>query len=95
MIAKDNADRNLRTAGEKYNKDRVVSQVAAGDLVFLKRQARVDLPKFDGPYQILERREATVKLKLPNRDKWVHLDNCKRFNGGVPHTILNITTDFT
>ena len=41
-IARDNADRNLQTARERYNNDRAESQVVAGDLIFLKRQARVD-----------------------------------------------------
>ena len=89
-IARENADRNLQTARERYNKDRAESQVVAGDFIFLKRQARVDslTPKFDGPYQILVRREANVKLRLPRRDKWVHLDNCKRYTGDLPQVIL-------
>ena len=64
--------------------DRAESQVVAGHFIFLKKQARVDslTPKSDGPYQILVRREANVKLRLPPRDKWIHLDNCKN----IPET---------
>ena len=29
-----------------------------------------------------------MKLRLPRRDKWVHLDNCKRYTGDLPQVIL-------
>ena len=46
-------------------------EAAVGDLVFLKRQAREDslVPRFDGPYRVLDRNNSDVKLRLPRRDK--------------------------
>ena len=89
-IAKENADRNLRSARERHNRDRVESQAEVGDYVFLKRQSRTDSLslKFDGPFLTLARRAGNVKLRLPRRDKWVHLDNCKLYRGDMPPLTL-------
>ena len=89
-IAKENADRTLRNARERHNRDRVESQAEVGDYVFLKRQSRTDSlsPKFDGPFRTLARRAGNVKLRLPRRDKWIHLDNCKLYKGDIPTLAL-------
>ena len=49
-------------------------------------------PRFDGPYRVLRQRDANVKLRLPRKEKWVHLDHCKRFEGTItgvvqPHNV--------
>ena len=56
------------------------------------RHSREDTlaPRFDGPYRVLRRRDANVKLR--RKEKWVHLDHCKRFEGTItgvvqPHNV--------
>ena len=44
-------------------------------------------PKFDGPFDVLWRKGPNVKLRLPHRDKWVHLDHVKRYSGSAPSVI--------
>ena len=92
-IAKENADKNLQKARNWYNRERVESRVVTGDFVFLKRQRRIDslAPRFDGPYEVLARRNSNVKLKLPRRDKWIHLDRCKIFEGDLLRARLEPT----
>ena len=96
-IAKEYSDQNLRKARERCNKGKSESQVSSGDLVLLRRNAREDslVPRFDGPYQVLARREADVKLRLTHRDKWVHLDHCKQYEGTVPITFQTPVTQTT
>ena len=97
-IAKEYSDQNLRKARERCNKEKSESQVSSGDLVFLRRNAREDslVPRFDGPYQVLARSEADVKLRLSHRDKWVHLDHCKLYKGTtltIPQTPIPQETE--
>ena len=82
-IAKYNSFNSLEKARRRLNEGKSESKAAIGDLVFLKRQAREDslVPRFDGPYKVLDRNGSDVKLRLPRRDKWVHLDHCKLFEG--------------
>ena len=46
-------------------------------------------PRYTGPYEVVERRGPDVKVRLKRRDKWVHIDNTKRFRGSEDLTDLH------
>ena len=88
-IARENIEANLRSARNRYNTSRTASDTSKGDRVMIKRnQAKDSLsPRFDGPFDVLERKGPNVKLRLTRRDKWVHLDHVKRYEGPAPSLI--------
>ena len=45
-------------------------------------------PRYTGPYRVLQRRGPDIKVRLERRDKWVHVDNVKRFRGSQDSTDL-------
>ena len=49
----------------------------------LKVSARSDAlePRFEGPYEVLDRRGPDVKLKRQRKIKWHHLSRCKLYSG--------------
>ena len=51
----------------------------------LKRNSRGDTlePRFDGPYEVMERKGPDVKLKMRRKDKWHHLSRCKLYLEGT------------
>ena len=37
-------------------------------------------PRYNGPFLVIERRGPDVKLRLANKDRWVHLNNVKKYS---------------
>ena len=63
-----------------YNQGKQNKPAEKGDLVYIKDNARSHClaPKFVGPFEVLWRRGPNVKVKLhENKEKVVHLNNCK------------------
>ena len=88
-IAEENIKTNLQRERERYNASKTTSDINEGDRVMLRRnKMEYSLsPKFDGPFDVLWRKGPNVKLRLPRRDKWVHLDHVKRYSGSAPSVI--------
>ena len=38
-------------------------------------------PKFDGPFKVIQRRNAIIQVKPKRKNKWVHLNRCKPYLG--------------
>ena len=62
------------------------SQRGSGDRVMIRRNKVEDTlsPRFDGPFEVVQRRGPNVKLHLRRKDKWVHLNHVKRYSGTEP-----------
>ena len=63
-----------------YNQGKQNKPAEKGDLVYIKDNARSHClaPKFVGPFEVLWRRGPNIKVKLhENKEKVVHLNNCK------------------
>ena len=90
-IAQENITKNLGKARARYNQGKRESDIAAGDQVMLKSGQLKDSlsPRYTGPYEVVERRGPDVKVRLKRRDKWVHIDNTKRFRGSEDLTDLH------
>ena len=73
-IEKEKEKRN-----EYYNRSTRDVSAEEGDYVYLKDHARSHSlsPKFGGPYRIIWRRGANVKVEIADKEKVVHLNNCK------------------
>ena len=90
-IAQENITKNLGKARARYNQGKRESDIAAGEQVMLKSGQLKDSlsPRYTGPYEVVERRGPDVKVRLKRRDKWVHIDNTKRFRGSEDLTDLD------
>ena len=82
-IAKENSERHLDRVRTKYNQEKEESSIERGSRVMLKVSARSDAlePRFEGPYEVLDRRGPDVKLKRQRKIKWHHLSRCKLYWG--------------
>ena len=89
-IAQENVSRNLGKARARYNEDKRESDIVVGEQVMLKSGQLKDSlsPRYTGPYRVLQRRGPDIKVRLERRDKWVHVDNVKRFRGSQDSTDL-------
>ena len=89
-IAQENVSKNLGKARARYNEDKRESDIVVGDQVMLKSGQLKDSlsPRYTGPYRVLQRRGPDIKIQLERRDKWVHVDNVKRFRGSQDSTDL-------
>ena len=80
----DKAAQNLEKAGttskQYYDQGKKDSNICPGDYVFLRnetRQSSLD-PMYAGPFLVLTRQNANVRLRIGGRDKIVHLNRCKK-----------------
>ena len=85
-IARENIDANLTKARSRYNAGKTVSNIENGDKVMVRRNKTQDSlsPRFDGPFEVLQRRGPDVRLRLRSKDKWIHLNNVKKYVGPEP-----------
>ena len=45
--------------------------------------------RFSGPFEVVERKGPDIKLQIRRKNKWIHLDNVKRYMGSeMPITSL-------
>ena len=77
-IARSRIERNLSKARQRYNS----GKHEKGDMVMLKRSLVQDAlsPRYDGPFQVIKRRGPDVKVRVAAKDRWVHLNNVKRYS---------------
>ena len=70
----------------RRNLGRTEMEIEKGDQVMLRRNILGDslTERFSGPFEIVERRDSDVNLALPRGEKWVHIDNIKKFMGNAP-----------
>ena len=98
-IAEENIERGLAKVRDRRNLWKLEADLRKGDEVMFKRNRVQDSlsPRYDGPFEVLERSGPDVKLKLETKDRWVHLDNVKRYSGSghatVPEGNGNIPAD--
>lgn len=95
---KEEVEENLEIARGRmkraYDRGKTESKVSAGDLVLLRKHNRKSGLEqcYKGPYSVLSRKGPNVLInqdsKGRNIEKWVHLNQCKRF---TPH----ITSDYS
>ena len=88
-IAMDNIRENLSRARRRYNQGKAESPICQGDVVMLRRNTISDglTEKFNGPYEVLGRRGPDVKVRLNRRDRWIHIDNVKKYVRNTPGLI--------
>ena len=85
-LARENHDSSRSGAKIRYDKGKKQSDIAMGDWVMIRKEQRTDSLdiKFEGPFQVLERRGVIVQVSLTRGNKWVHLNRCKRYEMGLP-----------
>ena len=85
-IAQENIEKNLAKARQRFNSGKSSMEIDEGDRVMLKRSmVQYSLsPRYDGPFEVLDRRGPNVKVQIGSKDRWVHLNNVKKYlQGGV------------
>ena len=90
-IAQENIDRNLVRVRDCYNLGKSGTDFNKGDKVVLKRNMVQDSlsAKYDGPFEVLERSGPDVKLQLAVKERWVHLNNVKKYvHVGQAQTVI-------
>ena len=40
--------------------------------------------KFEGPFEVLERRGVVIQVARSQRKKWIHLNRCRKYEGASP-----------
>ena len=95
----ENSEKNLGMVRNKYNQDRKESNIERGSKVMLKVNARTNAlePRFEGPYEVIDRKGPDVKLRRRKKIKWHHLSRCKFYSERtltlVPTTRATVGTD--
>ena len=75
--ARTNRSKSTKASKVYYNKGKKDMGVRAGNSVFLKKEVRGCLdPKFESPYTVIRRDGEDVKISIPEKDRWVHLNRC-------------------
>ena len=72
--------RQKKSQAQYYNEGKKEKPVEEGDYVYVKDNARPHClsPKYVGPYKVLWKKGANVKIQLnDNKNKVIHLNNCK------------------
>ena len=78
--ARKNQDKSARASKAQYDRGKNESGVRAGDTVLLRKELRGCLDqKSTGPYTVLTRSGEDVKISMPEKDKWVHLNRCEPY----------------
>ena len=79
-LARSNRGRSSIASKAHYDLGKRDVGYKAGDTVLLRKEVRGPLDcRYEGPYTILCRTGENVKISLPNKDKWVHLNRCKPY----------------
>ena len=84
-IARDSIEINLSKVRQRYNAGRRETEVDEGDMVMLKHSIMKDSlsPRYDGPFLVMERRGPDIKLRMTNKDRWIHPNNVKKYSEPV------------
>ena len=83
-VARNNQADSRLVAKNWYDTDKRVSNINTGDLIMLKKEQRKDAldVKFEGPFEVRERRGVIVQIAMGSGKKWVHLNRCKEYERG-------------
>lgn len=82
--ARENDETSRKKAKEYYDVSKKPSTICRGDYILLRKEKRIDSleAKFDGPFRVVGQKGTIVKIKVRNKKKWVHVNRCKKYEGG-------------
>ena len=81
-LARNNRERSSISSKTQYDAGKRDGMFRAGDKVLLRKEVRGPLDcKYEGPYTVLRRVGEDAMISLPGKDKWVHLNRCKLYEG--------------
>ena len=87
-IARSNHGDSRRVAKKNYDKSKKTSDsdITRGDWVLIKKEQRTDSldVKFEGPFEVLERRGVIIQVAGSRSEKWIHLNRCRKYEGASP-----------
>ena len=81
--AAENDRISKRKMQQKYDRGTRRTVISPGDYVFERNERHTDSldPRFNGPYRVIGRRGADVKIDRGRGPKWIHLSRCKLYRG--------------
>ena len=82
-LARQNDEVSKLRMREKYNMSAKTSSIGPGDFVFERNEVRADSldPRFNGPFRVLSREGAKLRIQRSRGPKWVHANRCKLYGG--------------
>ena len=81
QLVRENDRESQAKAKMQYDRSKKPATIKEGEHVFVRKGARSDglEPMFEGPFKVLRRQGATVKVDMGRSAKWIHLNRCKLY----------------
>ena len=82
-IVRENDELSKVKRQSRYDKNARRAEIEPGDFILERNETRTDSldVRYKGPFEVVARRGANLKIKRDRGSKWVHANRCKLYEG--------------